>query len=538
MHLDRSSSLVSVVANSGVQFAGRPALAEAAGLGGEPLSYARLWDQVQRGSCTLRQAGLSRGDRVALAATASPGWAPAFFSILHSGMIAVPLTADTPASTLAAIAAHAGVSACVHSSEGPASSAADLEGLRRFPIGDLFLGASGEGGPPVGGGSDLAVLAFTSGSTRHPLAVELTHTNLLSDLDALLQVRRADPGDVFLSMLPPAHLFELMGGLLGPLACGAKVVYPGSPLPNRLVDSLREDRITHACCVPALLHCLYEEVLDELALCGIIEPERRGQPLGETARRFESGLDAADRDRILRGVRSRIGSTLKTLVLGGAALDPAWSGILCALGVRSEIGYGLTEAGPIVCLGLAGECPPGSVGRPLPGVEVQIDPAGEILVRGPNVTSGYYRNPEATREAFVQRWLRTGDCGRLDAEGFLFLTGRLKEAMVTSAGETIYPEEVEPYYASPLFAEWCVAGWPGPDGNDVPTLFVVPAQPERPGQTLAEAFQQLRAKAPARFRLASMVCLNQALPRTALGKPRRRAVVAFWQQQTSENQHA
>jgi acyl-coenzyme A synthetase/AMP-(fatty) acid ligase len=110
--------------------------------------------------------------------------------------------------------------------------------------------------------------------------------------------------------------------------------------------------------------------------------------------------------------------------------------------------------------------------------------------------------------------------------------------MVTSAGDTIYPEEVEPHYASPLFSEWCVAGWPGPDGNDVPTLFVVPAHAEKEDPNLDQTFQQLRAAAPARFRLTRMVPLHHPLPRTALGKPRRRAVVAMAQQQSSDNQHA
>jgi long-chain acyl-CoA synthetase len=254
MPIEPASSLVSVVAQSGVQFSERTALTRAAGLGRTTLNYARLWDHVQRGSLALRQSGLTPGDRVVLVSANSPLWAPAFFSILHAGLVAVPVTPDTPAPTLAAIANHAGASAFLHS-EADGSPPPGSGSPARWNIGDLFLGAPGDGSPPVGTGSNLSMLAFTSGSTRNPLAVALTHANLLGDLDALLRVRRAEPGDAFLSMLPAAHLFELMGGLLGPLACGATIVFPGSPLPNRLVDSLREDQITHACCVPGLLHC-------------------------------------------------------------------------------------------------------------------------------------------------------------------------------------------------------------------------------------------------------------------------------------------
>lgn len=468
------------------------------------------------------------GARVLLAAESSPHWAPAFFSILQAGAVVVPVTADTPPAALTSIVAHADVSIILVTERTEASvRALGLKGLHILKLQALFEGTSAATEIPTRPTPELAMLAFTSGSTRQPLAVELTHANLLADLHALLQVRQTKPGDAFLSMLPTAHLFELMGGLLGPLACGAKIVYPGSPLPNRLVESLREDRITHACCVPGLLHCLYQEVLDELVTGGLVAAERRNQPVALTAQWFDSNPD--DQAAIVQGVRARLGSSLTTLVLGGAALDPAWIAILRALNIRAEIGYGLTEASPIVSLGLAEECPPGSVGRSLPGVEVRIGPSREILLRGPTITSGYHRNAEATHAAFTDGWLRTGDRGHLDAEGFLFITGRLKEAMVTAAGETIYPEEIEPYYASPLFAEWCVAGLPGADGNDVLTLFVVRNGTRVADDELTATFQQLRAGAPARFRLDRMILLDHPLPRTALGKPRRRAVVAACQ---------
>ena len=182
-------------------------------------------------------------------------------------------------------------------------------------------------------------------------------------------------------------------------------------------------------------------------------------------------------------------------------------------------------ASPIVSAGLASECPPGSAGRALPGVEVRIGNDREILLRGPNVMHGYYRDAGSTAAMLEGGWLHTGDHGRLDADGFLFVTGRIKEALVTAAGETLYPEEVEPYYASPLCAEHCVAGLPGPHGNDVPTLFVVPAAPDVDEQDLRRAFDDLRAGAPPRFRVAAMVRLAGSLPRTALGKVRRRFLV-------------
>ncbi len=145
---------------------------------------------------------------------------------------------------------------------------------------------------------------------------------------------------------------------------------------------------------------------------------------------------------------------------------------------------------------------------------------------------GYWKAPQETAAALAEGWLRTGDRGRLDDDGHLFITGRLKEAMVTSAGETIYPEEAEPYYKSPLFAELCVTALSGEQGNDLPTLFVVPATPDVPDQDLEEAFVDLRASAPARLRVVRMVRLSGPLPRTATGKVRRRALAQGFAQGT------
>ena len=364
---------------------------------------------------------------------------------------------------------------------------------------------------------DAALLAFTSGSTGRPRVVEISHENLLSNLRALSQVRRAGPEDAVLATVTPAHLFGLTVGLLGPLVCGARVVFPGPPLPNRLLACLREDDITLALAVPALVEELAAQILEELRDRGAVETDLRDRDPRRIAEAFGSNESAC------RAVRERIGEQLHTLIVGGAALDPGWAGVLSRLGIRLEVGYGLTETSPIVTTGFAGECPPGSAGRALPGVEVRVDRDGEILVRGPNVMRGYFKDPAASATVLRDGWLRTGDRGRLD-DGFLFVTGRIKEAMVTASGETIYPDEVESHYAHPLFAERCVAPVSAPDGNDIPVLFVVPVSPDLPDDRLRDAFADLRAAAPARLWVSRMVRLENPLPRTLSGKIRRRLV--------------
>ncbi len=488
------------------------------------LTYQELLERTRRAAAGLRARSLTMGDRVLLVAEGRPEWPVALFAILEAGGIAVPIPASTAPPAVAAIASHAKARWTVVS-EATARLASALGDARLVMLEELTR--SGPGNDPVASPSSaedgVAMLAFTSGSTTAPRAVELTHRNLLADLRSLLAMRRAEPGDAFLSMLPPAHLFELVGGLFGPLACGARVVYAGVPLPNRIVAALREERITHALAVPALLDALHQEVLDGLALAGLLEAARRHQRPSQTVRWFGEELAQLQKEWIRENVRDRIGSTFHTVVVGGAAVDPSWAEVLRPRGIALEVGYGLTEAGPIVSVGRAGECPPDSVGRPLPGIDVRVDDGGEILVRGDNVMRGYFEDPRATGEMLQGGWLHSGDQGHLDDRGFLFIDGRLKEVMVTAAGETLYPEEVEPYYESPQFSEWCVVGLRGPDGNDVPTLVVVVAA-NSPRELVEREYASLRAAAPARCRVAGVLVLDRPLPRTALGKVRRRAL--------------
>jgi len=492
------------------------ALVSARAWNDEAFTFLELRNTARAGAACLVGRGLQPGDRVLLLMESRPAWGAAFFAILEAGLVAVPAPMDTPVEALRAMIAHVRPAAVVHG-ERTQALAADLAPLPALSTAELFTaGTPGAAAPRT---TELAVLAFTSGSTSNPRAVELTHANILADLDALLRARCPNPGDAFLSMLPPAHLFELVGGLLSPLASGARVVYPGTLMPNRIVAAVREEEITHAMAVPALVRALYEEIIDELADAGVVQATARELTVQESAARLEA-FDAPELQRRRAGLRERIGRSFRYLVVGGASLDPVWARLLPPLGVRLEYGYGLTEAGPVVSVGYANESPPGSVGRPLPGVEVRIDDGGEILVRGLNVMRGYFEDPEATRQALTGGWLRTGDCGRLSADGFLFVTGRVKEAMVTAAGETIYPDEVEPYYESALFRELCVAPLVGPDGNDRPILFVFADAAS--DEELDAAFAELRASAPPRCRVERMIRVPAPLPRTAAGKVRRR----------------
>jgi long-subunit acyl-CoA synthetase (AMP-forming) len=208
--------------------------------------------------------------------------------------------------------------------------------------------------------------------------------------------------------------------------------------------------------------------------------------------------------------------------VGGAAVDPEWVDVARGMGIGVDVGYGLTEAGPIVAVGDAHAMPRGSCGRPLPGIEVRIGRAGEILVRGPNVMGGYHGDPARTAAVMERGWLRTGDFGRLDEDGYLFIDGRSKDAMVPASGETLWPEEIEEFYTSPHFRDVCVAPRRGPFGNDVPVLFVVPAIADP--DALQREFKRLRNAASPRARIKEMEIMERPIPRTHDGRVLRRAV--------------
>ncbi len=520
MQFDQIRSVPDFVREVAAEYGDAPALCD--GDGRQVLRFNDLPQRMVCGATTLRRLHAERG-AVIMIVDSCPDWASVFFSVVEAGHVAVPLPVDTAPETVAAVAAYTGAWAIIH---GPRCRPL-LDGLAQLTSValDQFFAPEADGSSCQWSGDEVCLLAFTSGSTERPRAVELSHQSLLSNTAAILCAHGSNPGTAALSMLPPAHLYELVGGLLVPLACGARVVYTGSPLPNRMVDALREHHISHAFAVPALVECLYDEVAQQLIDAGIGAHYSLDQSPQEIVQRLESELTSDELEQLRRDVRDRVGHSFESLVVGGAAIDPGLVQLISLMGIHVEVGYGLTEAGPVVSVGMAGQCPWNSVGRPLPGVRVQIADDGEILVRSPSKMCGYFRDAEATAQAIRDEWLHTGDRGHLDDDGFLYVTGRIKEAMVTVSGRTICPEEVEPYYRSQLFAQSCVAGVPGRDGNDLPTLFVVPASAGVNRQQLEDEFRRLRAAAPAQCFVEQMLPVDD-LPKTAVGKVNRRLLVS------------
>lgn len=513
--------LSDLVTAGAARYRGRPALAQPSG---STLSFLALEVEMNAGAANLLSVA-KRGDFALLYMPAQPVWLAALFAIWRAGMVAVPVPTEAPVDSVIKLATRLRPSVIV--TDEPAAARLSPRTPARV-INAAQLGrAPSQGYAELAQSSDpddLALLSLTSGSTGQPKLVALTHAALLANIQSLLRIRHGGAEDAFLSMLPPTHLFELVTGQLCPLAYGVRVVYMGALLPNRVIDALRQERITRAVAVPALLELLYKEVVDVLTASKVINPSERSLAIAETARRL-SQLNDTQRAWLLMNLHQRIPEHFHHLIVGGAAIDPAWPFVCRGIGITLDVGYGLTEAGPVVAVGNMEQCPPTSVGRPLPGVEVRVDERGEILVRSPSLMCGYYGDEAATVETLIEGWLHTGDKGHLDEQGFLYVTGRLKEAIVTSSGATVCPEEFETHYQDPVFAELCVIPAPGPHGNDIPELIVVPAA-KASADDIESAFRRLRAAAPSRCRVERIQTLDYPLPRTPTGKIRRRELAA------------
>jgi long-chain acyl-CoA synthetase len=376
----------------------------------------------------------------------------------------------------------------------PAAAGLDVKAL---DLAQLFQpgGPVGTAEPAAVNDADTAVMLYTSGTSGRPKGVPLSHGNLLSNAGALIDRFGVTASDVFLAVLPMFHSFGLTGMMLTPLLSGAETTFLPRFTPERAVSAMTERKVTVFMAVPGM-H-------------GLLARAKSGD---ESVRR------------------------LRLAVSGGEALPPS---IREAFGRRFGLtlleGYGLTETSPAIALNTPTENRAGTVGRVLPGVQVRIRgedgadrPAGdegEIQVRGPNVMKGYHNRPEENATAFTaDGWFRTGDLGVLDADGYLRISGRIKE-LIIRGGEKIMPREIEDVLClHPKVAETAVIGEPDGDRGEAIAAFVVPAvQPPPAPEELRDYCRSRLAdfKVPRRFVIAA------DLPRGATGKLLKRALKDF-----------
>jgi long-chain acyl-CoA synthetase len=402
----------------------------------------------------LRAQGVERGDRIVLWGANEPAWGGTFFGALLLGAVVVPLDARSAPEFAARVAERTRARLQVLG-----ATQTPVRGVAAARFADLPPLERGLEPPaPVAGEDDLAEIVFTSGTTGTPKGVMITHRNLVSNVRSMIEVVPIQPSYRLLSLLPLSHMFEQAVGLGAALSGGASVVYISTLRPDTIFEALGAERITTILAVPQVLQLFLSAIEREARRSG---RERVFRLLQRVAPLVPFNL----RRRLFAPVHARLGGKF-LFFCGGAYLDPAVARAWENMGVKVVQGYGATEASPAIAANSLAHRNLRSIGKPLTCNEVRLAADGEIQVRGPNVTPGYWEDPLATAAAFEDGWYRTGDLARQDAEGYLYLIGRKKNLIVLASGENVYPEDVENLLLQqPGVRDAVVLGLTRPDGE-------------------------------------------------------------------------
>ena len=451
----------------------------------KPISHRELEARVRRAAAGLAQLGAQPGDRVALISENRPEWAITDFACLTAGLADVPIYPTLPADQVAYILRDSGAIGVFVSTREQAEKIAKIrkgeDGIASPPalrfvisfdqvgeLADMTLdqleknGAADES--PAAQAAykqralavrpdDIATIIYTSGTTGEPKGVVLTHDNIFSNVMVIKDAIPFDGKDVALSFLPLSHIFERTGGHYLAVTTGTSIAYAESI--DTVPVNMGEVKPTIVLSVPRLYEKMYARIL-ETALSGSFLKKKiffwaKGvadkwadeklagrEPSGMLARQY-----AIAQKLVFSKLKARTGGRLRYFVSGGAPLSPDINKFFYAAGLVILEGYGLTETSPVIAVNTPEAFRIGTVGRPVAGTEVKIAADGEILARGPQIMKGYFNKPDATREAIdADGWFHTGDIGEL-RDGFLAITDRKKDIIVTAGGKNIAPQPME-----------------------------------------------------------------------------------------------
>lgn len=436
----------------------------------EVMGLAARWQRA------FRNAGYEPGERVALCLKNGVDWVAIDQAALGLGLVVVPLYADDNPENLAWCLADSGARLLV------LENARLLDALARalsvlpaivclhgdvpapaVPVSHWLPESGGSFEALALDESSLATLVYTSGTTGRPKGVMLSHRNILSNVAAALEVVSLHPGDLLISVLPLSHMFERTCGYYVPLGAGVPVAYARSI--NQLAEDLAFLKPTVMVAVPRV----FQRFLARIEQALVASPLKRAlfsltvalgwRKFERRSGKVEQALFRVLQPRVAGPVLNRLGGRLRLVVVGGAPLELRVARSFIGLGLGMIQGYGLTEASPIVAGNREHDNDPVTVGAPLPGVAVRVNPAGELLVRGPSVMLGYWHDPEATAQVLdADGWLNTGDLVEIQA-GRIIIKGRTKDILVLSNGEKVSPQDAEmAILDDPLFEQAMLIG--------------------------------------------------------------------------------
>lgn len=437
--------------------------------GGDNFSYSDIAECIEQFRLFFTAAGINRGDKIAICAKNSARWAMTFWGINVNGVVVVPLLADFHPSNVNSLVVHSDsvllftdddiwaklnpeemvtLKAAINVKDGKLlwyrdKAVADAWIARETVYEERYPG----GMKPeqvdynVDNGNDLAIINYTSGTTGNPKGVMLTY-DAMSDTDDFANTHFPNkPGETVVSMLPLAHMYGLAIEFIHPNVDGVTVYFLGkTPSPSTLLKAMTEVKPYMVVTVPLVMEKIYSNSIKPAL-------EKRKWMLAVP------GLSGMVYNAARKTILKVFGGQVRCFIMGGAALNPEAERCFRKMRLPYTVGYGMTEACPLLGWEWWTEFVPGSCGKPVH--ELRIDSyepsriAGEIQARGRNLTTGYYKNPEATQAAFTaDGWFRTGDLGVMDKDGNIFIRGRIKSMILNSSGQNIYPEEVEAVLAN------------------------------------------------------------------------------------------
>ena len=520
------------------------------------VSYGEAYRGIRGIALGLHMLGIKRGERVAILSENRPEWVIACFGSYFAGTVAVPLDAQISpeewrrliddSETRAVFVSGMLAPKLVAALDGAGISderiiVFDDPGVVKNHVcagfGEMIERALGCENPPEiaeSAPSDVVLIIYTSGTTGRPKGVPLTHFNVMSELRAIFSTLYLTSSDSLLCLLPLQHVMASIVNVMVPLYRGGYVVFADTLKRTEIMQALSEAGISVFVTVPQFLYLFHNRIQDELARRpAFARWIFRGMM---TLNRFSRRYLKLNLGKILFAkVHKNFGSRLRLLISGGSGLDIAVTRDFHDMGFTILQGYGLTETTGGFTFTRVESNVIGSVGHPLPGNEVKIlspdeTGVGEVLIRGPIVTSGYFNNPEATEQAMRDGWFHSGDLGRLDAEKNLYITGRKKEVIVLANGKNLYPDELETHFLQcPYIQEIAIVGIRSDDGRgEKPHAVVVPDFVYLKSKKIANAREVLRdeiatlsGRLPKYKRIMSYELRSEPLPRTTTKKLRR-----------------
>lgn len=501
-------------------------------------TYRELISTVASVARALAQLGIAKGDRVALLSENRPEWVFTYLAVTSLGAVIVPLDAQLTDKEVAVLLANCEAKAvCVSSTtreklpKSKAITIISFDAVDGVSFSDMMKAHAGESLPPTPADRDLAAILYTSGTTGDPKGVMLSHGNLMANCTSAIELDIVYPTDNLLCLLPLHHTYPAMACMILTLSLGATMTMLNSLKGPDIVACMQETEVSVLVGVPQLLTALRRAIFEKIEKSPL--PLRLLAKLLLAVSGLVRRLTGVNIGKALFGkVHARFGPKFRFMASGGARLDPDVYTDMSNLGFMVIEAYGLTETSPAATFNPMGKQKAGSIGVPIPDVELRIvDPdatgMGEIAIKGPNVMMGYYKKPEATAEVIRGGWFYTGDLGCRDKDGYYFITGRSKEMIVLSTGKKIFPDELEKFYKQlPSIKEICMVQTDrGLEAAVVPDFeYLKKMNITNVRETIAFEIEDLSKDLAAYKRISGLKIFKDSLPVTRLGKLKRALV--------------